>query len=287
MSKISTSIALLLAGGMVLAGVFAAAQQGADPVLAKVDGVEIRQSDLALAEADIGSNLPPSAGEARRDALLSYLIDITILARAAEAKKFASEPGFDRRLAHARRKVLMEVLLERESKAAASEAEMKKLYDDSVKKMTPEQEVHARHILVESEEKAKEVIAKLKAGGDFTALAKEFSKDAGASEGGDLGFFAKDQMVPEFAEAAFKLGKGELSAPVKTQFGWHVIKVEDKRERPVPAYEQIKDQIEAYIVRRAQTDLVMKLRGAAKIERLIQKDEKPAQAPASPGNQKK
>jgi peptidyl-prolyl cis-trans isomerase C len=167
-----------------------------------------------------------------------------------------------------RSKVLMEALLDQASKGAVSEEAMRKLYDESVAKLTPEEEVHARHILVDSEEKAKEVVAKLKAGGDFAALAKEFSKDPGAAEGGDLGYFSKDQMVVEFAEAAFKLKKGEISEPVKTQFGWHVIKLEDRRTKPVPAFEQVKDQIEQFLVRKAQSDLVLKLRESAKIERL-------------------
>src|SRR5690606_18806380 len=144
----------------------------------------------------------------------------------------------------------------------------------------PVEEVRARHILVETEDKAKEVLAKLKSGGDFAELAKAESKDPGSSDGGDLGHFTKDQMVAEFPEAAFKLDKGALSDPVQTQFGWHVIKVEDKRNKPVPDYEQVKDQIQTYVVRRAQAELVSKLRDAAKIERLTQKPEAPAGAPA-------
>ena len=277
----SSSLALALAAAITASGVHsAAAQSQADPVLARVGGVEIRQSELALAEADIGQALPPSAGEARRDALISYLIDITILAKAADAKKLAAAPNFAGKLAHARKKILMESLLELESKSAATELAMRKLYDESVQKLKPEQEVHARHILVETEDNAKDAIRKLKAGGDFAALAKELSKDPGASEGGDLGYFTKDQMVAEFAEAAFRLDKGKVSDPVKSQFGWHIIKLEDKREKPVPTYDQVKEQIEAFIVRKAQADLVMKLREAAKIERLTPKTETPVQPPA-------
>ena len=114
--------------------------------------------------------------------------------------------------------------------------------------MGDEKEVHARHILVEKEDEAKAILADLKKGGDFAAIAKEKSKDPGSKEnGGDLGYFAKDQMVPEFAEAAFKLDKGQLSDPVKTQFGWHVLKVEDKRNRPVPEFDKVKDQVETFV----------------------------------------
>jgi len=273
--------------GLVLAAALAAAaapqlraQQAQDPVLARVDGVEIRQSDLALAEADIGSSLPPATGDARRDSLLSFMIDVTILAKAAEAQKLAEGAEFAQKLAYSRRKALMEVLLDTTSKSAATDEAMKKLYDDSVKKLTPEKEVRARHILVETEEKAKEIVQKLKAGGDFAALAKENSKDPGAPDGGDLGYFAKGQMVPEFAEAAFKMQKGQISDPVKTQFGWHVIKVEDARDRPVPTFDSVKDQIANFIVQRAQAELVMKLREGAKIEKLTPAPAMPAPTPA-------
>jgi peptidyl-prolyl cis-trans isomerase C len=271
------SIALALVAAVACLSVLSAtAQPASDPVLAKVNGVEIRESNLALAEADIGQSLPPGATEARRDALLAYLIDVTILATAAEAQKMQDAPGFVRKLAFVRSKVLMEALLDQATKGAVTEEAMRKLYEESVSKLTPEEEVRARHILVDSEDKAKEVIAKLKAGGDFAALAKEYSKDPGAAEGGDLGYFTKDQMVAEFAEAAFKMKPGDISDRVKTQFGWHVIKLEDRRQKPVPPFEQVKDQIEQFLVRKAQSDLVLKLRESAKIERTTP----PAQTPA-------
>ena len=146
---------------------------------------------------------------------------------------------------------------------------MRKVYDDATKHMAAKRKCSARHILVETEDEAKAVLADLKKGGDFAAIAKEKSKDPGAKEqGGDLGFFTKDQMVPEFAEAAFKLDKGQLSDPVKTQFGWHVIQVEDKRKKQPPDFEQVKDQIETFVQRKAQAELIQKLRADAKIERL-------------------
>lgn len=275
MKPAALPLAAILAAGITIAGAsFLAAQdaaKGADPVIARVDGTEIRESDLALAEDDIGSGLQPSPPEMRREALLTYLIDVTLIAKAAEAQKLAEAPGFERRAAFARQKVLMEALLDKESKGAATEAAMKKIYDDSIAQNKPVEEVRARHILVETEEKAKEILAKLKAGGDFEALAKAESKDPGSADGGDLGYFVKEQMVPEFSEAAFKLEKGGLSEPVKSQFGWHIIKLEDKRNKPVPEYEQVKGQIETYVVRRAQTELVTKLRDAAKVERVGQK----------------
>jgi peptidyl-prolyl cis-trans isomerase C len=281
-------LALALAFGLAFSGAAVSLVRAQDnPVLARVNGVEIRQSDVDLADADIGQGLPGVTGEARRDALLSYLIDVTILAQAAAAKKLDAAPDFAARLAYARNKVLMEALLGDITKSAATEAEMKKLYDESVAKMTPEEEVRARHILVETEEQAKDVIAKLKAGADFEKLAREISKDPSAkTNGGDLEYFTQGQMVKEFSDAAFKLGKGEISAPVKSQFGFHVIRVEDKRSKPVPTYEQVKEQVQAFIVRKAQAELVMKLRQEAKVENLVKKEAPPA-PPAPPAKDQK
>jgi peptidyl-prolyl cis-trans isomerase C len=152
---------------------------------------------------------------------------------------------------------------------------MHQVYDDAVKQMPAEQEVHARHILVPTEDEAKAIETELKKGADFAALAKEKSKDPGAADGGDLGYFTKDQMVPEFAEAAFKLDKGQISDPIHTQFGWHIIKVEDKRAKPTPTFDQVKVQLQNYVAHRAQAELVDNLRKSAQIERL----DKPAPTP--------
>ena len=175
----------------------------------------------------------------------------------------------------------MDSLLATEGKAATTDEAMKKVYEEASKQITGEQEVHARHILVESEDDAKAVAAELKKGADFAELAKKKSKDPGASDGGDLGFFTKDQMVPEFSAVAFALEPGKISDPVKSQFGWHIIKVEEKRNRQAPAFEQVKPQIETYVTRKAQADYVAKLREAAKIERM----DKPDDAAAKTGGQ--
>jgi peptidyl-prolyl cis-trans isomerase C len=279
--------ALMLSAALVFgASHFAQAQKKDDPVLARVNGVEIKQSDVDLADADIGQSLPGVAGDQRREQLVAYLIDVTILAQAAVAKKLEATPDYAPRLAYAKNKVLMELLLNDVTKTASSEAEMKKLYEESVAKMQPEEEVRARHILVKTEAEAKDVLAKLKGGADFEKLARELSVDPSAkTNGGDLEYFAKGQMVAEFSEAAFKLNKGQVSEPVKTQFGFHIIKVEDKRQKPVPTYEAVKDQVAAFVVRKAQAELVMKLRQDAKIENLVKKDEPPA--PPAKNEQKK
>ncbi|MFG1364818.1 peptidylprolyl isomerase [Xanthobacter versatilis] len=274
------SVSAALAQGAAPAAPPAATQAAPAPdtVVATVNGTPIRQSDVTIALEDIGAGLPPQLqGAQREEYVLSFLTDMTLLAKAAEAQKLDQSPDFQQRIAYARTKALMETLMTQEAKKAVSEEAKHKTYDEFVKSAPAEAEVRARHILVDDEAKAKEIAKKAKAGEDFAKLAKDYSKDS-AEDGGDLGYFTKDQMVPEFAEAAFKLDKGQVSDPVKSQFGWHVIKVEDKRQKPVPTYDQVSDQVEQYLVRKAQADLVTKLRTDAKIEKAAAA----APAPAAP-----
>src|SRR5664279_3437164 len=269
-----------LTGGlaMVLFAGLPARADDANPVLAKVNGSEIRQSDVTLAEEELGPSLAQMDPATKKDNVLSFLIDMKIVAKAAEDKKIENNEDFKKRLAFTRNRLLMDSLLASEGKAATTDDAMKKVYEDAAKQITGEQEVHARHILVETEDEAKAVEDELKKGADFAELAKKKSKDPGASDGGDLGFFTKDQMVPEFANVAFTLEPGQISDPVKTQFGWHVIKVEEKRSRKAPDFEQVRSQVETYVTRKAQADYVGKLREAAKIERM----DKPAETAAKP-----
>jgi len=262
-------------GALALAVVLAASStivraQESDPVVARANGVDIRQSDLALAEDEVGASMPQMPPDQKREYLITYLADIIILSQAADQQKLGDRDEVKHRIAFERNKVLMETLLDGAGKAAVTDDAMHKVYDDAVKQMAPEEEVRARHILVATEGEAKDIEAQLKNGADFATLAKEKSKDPGAAEGGDLGYFTKDQMVPEFADAAFKLDKGQISDPVKTQFGWHIIKVEDKRIKPTPTYDEVKTQLETFVAHKAQADLVQKLRSAANIERLDQ-----------------
>ena len=244
--------------------------QESDPVVARANGVDIRQSDLALAEDEVGASMPQMPPDQKREYLITYLADIIVLSQAADQQKLGDRDDVKHRIALERNKVLMEALLDDVGKAAVTDDAMHKVYDDAVKQMAPEEEVRARHILVATEDEAKDIEAQLKKGADFATLAKEKSKDPGAAEGGDLGYFTRDQMVPEFADAAFKLDKGQISDPVKTQFGWHIIKVEDKRIKPTPTYDEVKTQLETFVAHKAQADLVQKLRSAANIERLDQ-----------------
>jgi peptidyl-prolyl cis-trans isomerase C len=272
---------LALAAACLFAFSLPAPAQDADPVVARVNGLEVRASDLAIVEEELGSNIPPMSPEAKRDYLVSLIADTILVAQAAEGKGLADAPDFKRRLAFSRNRLLSEVLLQQEAKAALTEENLRKVYQEAVASMGTEEEVRARHILFRVEDpadenagkaaeaKVKAVIERLKKGEDFVKLANELTEDpSGKENGGDLGYFTRDQMVPEFSEVAFKLAAGALSDPLKTQFGWHVLKVEDKRKRPVPEFEKVKDQLETYVVRKAQSEFVAKLRASAKIERV-------------------
>jgi peptidyl-prolyl cis-trans isomerase C len=285
---LAASLALLLG---VAAPAFA---QDKDPVVATVNGTAIHQSDLTIAEEEAGQ-LPPMSADAKRDYLIQFVTDMTLLTQAAEAKKLGDSDEFKQKLAFARKKLLMESLLQSVGKDAMSDAALHKAYDEAVKQMPDEEEVHARHILIrapqgdekagaEAKKKIEDVIARINKGEDFTKVAKEVTEDpSGKANGGDLGWFTKDQMVPEFSEVAFKLKPGQISEPVHTQFGWHVIKLEDKRKKQAPAFADVKPQLEQFVTRKAQADLITKLRAEAKIEKKDQPkaDAKPA-APASP-----
>ena len=255
----------------------------ADKVIAKVDGMNITEREIALATEDLGERLAQLPDERKRDEVINYLVDLKLGAKAAAAAKIADSPDFAARLAYFREKVMLDQYLTVEAKKAATPEAARKLYDETTKALAPEEEVNARHILVEDETQAKAVAERLKKGEDFAKVAAELSKDPGSGkEGGSLGWFTKDRMVPEFAEVAFKLNKGQVSDPVKSQFGWHVIKLEDKRNKPLPDFAAVKPQIDQYLERKAQQDMIVALREKAKVERLDQPAAPATPAPAEP-----
>jgi peptidyl-prolyl cis-trans isomerase C len=236
-------------------------------VLAKVNGVEITDEDLKVAMDDIGPGLPAQVQGPERDAyVLDYLIDLKIVARKAEADKMDGGADFLRRMAYQRDKALMEGLFGTIARDATTDAELRKVYNEVSGSQKPEPEIRARHILVATEDEARAAFRRVRGGEDFAKVADAISKDPG-SQGGDLGWFTKDRMVPEFADAAFKLEKGQISDPVKSQFGWHVIKLEEKRAKSFPDFEQVKDQVKSFVIQKAQTDQIVMLRDTAKIEK--------------------
>jgi peptidyl-prolyl cis-trans isomerase C len=277
--KSSLALSCIIVGMSVLMPVQTLHAQE-DKVLARVDGVNVTQKDIDIAGEDLADRLPQGLQEAqRREYLIGYVIDLKIGAKAADVAKSAQAPDFERRMAYFREKLLLDEYLSQQAKKGVNLEAAKKLYDETTKSLKPEEEVRARHILVEQEDEAKKIYARVKGGEDFAKLATEASKDPGSGkEGGDLGYFTRDRMVKPFADAAFSAEKGSITEPVKSQFGWHIIKVEDKRTKPVPNFEEVRPQIDAYLGRKAQQDAILALREKAKIERLDKpkEDAKPA-----------
>jgi peptidyl-prolyl cis-trans isomerase C len=273
----------LLAAGLCLGGIPAAVMAQTPPApapaatpavnpqaqVAKVDGHVITEDDVRIALEELSPGLPQQMDAAqRRTYAIDYLIDLRIVAVQAAKEKLDETAEFKKRMGQTRDRLLMETILTREGDKGATEEAMRKFYDETVKGLKTEQEVKARHILVEREEEAKAALDRVKKGEDFAKVAAELSKDPGSGkEGGDLGWFEKGRMVPEFGEAAFKLDKGGVSDIVKTQFGFHIIKVEDKRDKKPPEFDAVKEQLKRYMVQKSQQDFVLELRKGAKIEK--------------------
>jgi peptidyl-prolyl cis-trans isomerase C len=244
-------------------------------VIAHVNGTPITGQDLLFAQEDIGGRLPIESPKKKNDYLLRYLIDLKLVAEASKKVGLEQTDIFKKRLAYLGDKILFSEYLVQYSQPAPTESEIRAFYDESLKTLKPETEVSARHILVETEDEAKKVRDRLvKKKEDFAKVAAEVSKDTvSAADGGNLGYFTgnctpgEPCMVPEFSKAAFELKVGDISQPVKTQFGWHIIKVEDKRTRPAPSFAEMKELLTDYLIRKKQDDAIEKLRKSAKIEK--------------------
>ncbi len=256
------SVLLLTAALIGLAPLPAAAD---DPVVARVNGVDIKQSDLNFAASEVGPRLANYTPADRKKVLLQYVIENELMAEAGEKDKLNSAANFADRVKYHERRALRDAYFDASISNAVSDEAAKKIYDEKITGMKPEQEIHARHILVATEAEAKEVEDRLKKGEDFATVAKEKSTDTSA-EGGDLGFFARGQMLKPFEDAAFALEVGQISEPVQTQFGWHIIKVEEKRDQPLPTFDQVKEAIRTQLVQQKAQEVVTGLRDAAKIE---------------------
>jgi peptidyl-prolyl cis-trans isomerase C len=238
-----------------------------NPIVARVDGVELHLSDVESAQ----QTLPPQAQKLPLEQiypmLLDRLVDGALITEAGRKEHLDQDPDVQSRLKRYEDRLIQEAYLNRAIKPAETEDSLKTRYQKLLKEKPAQEEVHARHILVASDEEAKSVIAQLDKGADFTALAKKYSTDPNAEEGGDLGYFGHDDMVKEFADAAFALPVGQYTkTPIKTEFGWHVIKVEDRRTGKPPSFEEAQDQLRQDLARDIIEAKLQELRGAAKIE---------------------
>lgn len=243
------------------------AEEAADPVVAKVGGLEITQSEVDLAVTGLDPQLANLPDAQKRVAALSAVIDIKLFAAGATDEGLQDDAAFKRRIAYLTDRELHNAYFKKHVVDAVTPEEVKARYEAEIAKIEPQDEIRARHILVKTEEEAKAVIAALDAGKDFVELAKEKSTDPNKSEGGDLGFFGKGRMVPEFEAAAFALEPGSYSKePVKTQFGFHVIKLEEKRKQQPPALEQVESQVRQIVMRDKYVELLEKAKAESKVE---------------------
>lgn len=241
--------------------------QDADAVVAKVGKLEITQSDLDLAIANLDPQLAQLPDEQKKVAALSGAIDVKLLAGNADGEGLKDDAEFKKRMAFIADRELHNIYFKKHVVDAVTEDDVKARYEKEIAALPKQEEVSARHILVKTEEEAKAIIAELDAGKDFIELAKAKSTDPNKSEGGDLGYFTKGRMVPEFEEAAFAMEKGTYTkTPVKTQFGFHVIKLEDKRDAAPPAYETVAQQVRQLVMRDKYLEIIEKAKAEQKVE---------------------
>jgi len=263
-----------------LPSIAAAQDHAPDALIGTVNGVDIRESDLANFYQDFGRAV--ASGETdkeKRDFLIRYLADSILLGKAAEQKQMADDPGTARRLMFLKYKILMDRLLEMTAKSAVTEDALHQWYDKTFGVMVEEPEVHLRHVMFRvtdwtdkeaaaaAEDKAKQFIERVHTGEDFATLAGQYAEEPAAKIArGDLGWFVKAGTPNEFRDAAFGLEPGSFSDPIKTALGWHVIRVEERRIRAVPAFDEARERIQQGVMSQAQFDLVAKLRAEATVK---------------------
>lgn len=278
-------IAVASAAFAGLATVAAAPALAADDTpLATVNGQPITAADVKLAETEIGPQLSQVPETERRAVVVEYMIDNMLMAAAAKTEELGESDGFEDRLAYYRERALRDAYFDKYVMDEVSEETAKALYDQQVGAVAAQEEIRARHILLETRENADDVIERINRGEDFEELAKTESKGPSGPQGGDLGYFVKGQMVGPFEEAAFALQPGDVSEPVETQFGWHVIKLEDRRERSVPPFDMLKDRILSSLIQRKAEEVMGALRSSATVE-VLDEDLRKAMESAARGSQ--
>ena len=258
-----------------------------DPIVATVNGQPVRLSELEEAQKALPPQYRNMPLQAVFPALLDRIIDSKLVVADGRKNKVGDDAAFKKRMAFVEEQVIQDFWLQREIARKVTAEKLLQRYQERLKSMPAEEEVHARHILVATEDEAKALIAELKKGGAFDKLARDKSTDkASGAEGGDLGGFKKSDMVKEFADAAFALKKGELTeTPIKSQFGFHVIQLDDRRQAPPPAFEELAEPLKEEMARETVTALLDQLRSASKIEKFAMDGGKPepAATPAAPG----
>jgi peptidyl-prolyl cis-trans isomerase C len=289
MPRIHMKLKTLALAGAFGFGLFASSvafAQSADPLtgddktVATVNGYEIKTSEVRMAFDDVIGELPNMPAKLRFPFVVEFLIERHLLAQVAAKDGIADSDDYKRRLAAYQAKALRDSYLAQKLAPSIKEEEIKAAYDKESAKVTQTERIRARHILVATEKEANDIEDKLKAGAKFEDLAKQYSLDGSKDYGGDLGYFTAPEMVPEFSKAAFALKVGEVSKPIKTDYGWHVIRLDDRKLGAAQPYDQVKGAIRNVLLRQKVQDTLAGLQGTAKVE-IIDPDLKKAQAEAS------
>ena len=267
MARVIVSIA---AAAVFAAGAAQAQQAPAkakkDTVILRVNGHNITTSEVALAADDISVQLRDVPPKLRYPLIVQYLMERHLLAQQAIKEGMTNSPEYKRRVRFYQYKALRDAYFHDKLAPTVTDAEMRKVYEKEAGKVKPVERVRAKHILVSTKEEADKVLKELKAGAKFEDLAKKYSKDGSKEFGGDLGYFTYEEMVPEFSKAVFALKKGEVSKPVKTDYGWHVIKLVDRKKVGARPFEEVKAGIRALLLRQAVQKKIAELQKKAKIE---------------------
>lgn len=250
-----------------------------DKTVAIVNGHEIKVSEVQMATDDIIGQLPDLPPKLRYPFVVEYLVERHLLAQLAVKEGVADTEDYKKRLALYQAKALRDAYFFQKIRPQVTEEQIKAAYDQEAAKVTQTERIRARHILVGTEKEAKDIIARLGKGEKFEDLAKQYSLDGSKDYGGDLGYFTAPEMVPEFSKAAFALKVGEVSQPVHTDFGWHVIKLEDRKLGAAQPYDQVKGAIRNVLLRKKVQEVMDSIRSTSKVE-LIDEDLKKYQAEA-------
>lgn len=263
---------LLLAASPPVASLAAAQVQAvnpaSDPVVARVDGAAITLSEVEEAARGLPEQFRAMPPMVLFPLLIDQMINQRVLAAAARKANLQDSPEVRARVAQAEAEALQQAYLAREIAPLMTEESLRARYQRDIASQPADVQVRARHILLQTETDARSAITALQGGADFATLARERSRGPGAQDGGDLGFFKKEEMPEPFAEAAFALAPGQFTAtPVRTQFGWHVIKTEERREDPRPTFEEAENDLRRTVIEEAATGIVDRLRAGATVQR--------------------
>ncbi len=259
------SLAAMLVVGVAMAGPAAFAQDESKQVRATVDGEEITQADVEGFIAQLAPQVQAAPRAQIEPAVVEQLVNSKLIVRMAKAAGIEQDDDYKNELAAISLRILQNVYLRKQIDARLTDERLQKLYDEFVAANPPADQVRASHILVESKEEAQAIVERVKGGDDFADVAREKSTGPSASSGGDLGYFERGQMVPTFSDAAFALEVDEISEPVQTQFGWHVIKVTDRRQAPAPTLDEMRGELSQQLTNDIVDEIIDGARGNAKI----------------------